>query len=228
MSVTVALAGASGRIGRVIDSVLAGLPGFEVVARLGHASALSELDDAQLVVDVTRLDVSETIVSHAVEQGKKAVVGTSGWGADRIASLAELVAGHPGSGVLIVPNFSVGSVLATRLAAQAARIFPAADIVEAHHEKKRDAPSGTAVRTREMMDDAREDHNRPIPIHSVRLPGIIARQTVTLGGVGEYITISHETTSPDSYRTGIELAVGAAMDVTGVEVGLDGLLGLAE
>ena len=146
----------------------------------------------------------------------------------------------PEAAVLIVPNFSLGSVLATRFAEQAARWFDSAEIIEAHHAGKSDSPSGTAVRTAERMAAARGDLGpvsaphvdqrargqqvAAIPVHSLRLDGVVARQDVLFGGPGELLTIRHDTTSPVAYQAGILLALRALPGVQGVQVGLESLL----
>src|SRR5919202_1158901 len=170
----------------------------------------------------------------AVAAKRPVLVGTSGWTADRVVSLrAGLPSGAPG--ILIVPNFSVGSVLATAFAEQAARWFDSIEIVEAHHAGKADSPSGTAVRTAERMAAARADLGPvaaphvdqrargqqvgSIPIHALRLDGVLARQEVLLGGAGELLTIRHETTSPAAYTAGIRMALDALPTTRGVVIG---------
>ena len=144
---------------------------------------------------------------------------------------------------MIVPNFSIGSVLATSFAATAARYFNSMEIIEAHHATKVDSPSGTAVRTAELMlasrgelgpvaaphvdQRARGQQVSSIPIHSLRMHGVVAKQDVILGGTGELLTISHETLSPSSYEAGIMLALRAVSSVQGIVVGLDRIIDLA-
>jgi 4-hydroxy-tetrahydrodipicolinate reductase len=152
------------------------------------------------------------------------------------------VAQHPDAGVVVIPNFALGSVVATHLAAIAARYFESIEIVEAHHAAKVDSPSGTAVRTAELIGHARADlgpvvapHTdqrargqqvASVPIHSLRLQGVVARQEVHLGGTGEVVTITHDTLSPSAYEAGILLGLRAAAQTSGLVVGLDSLLGL--
>lgn len=222
---TVGLVGATGRMGVLIDDLIETLDGFVVTARPGRSSDWSELDDVDVVVDVSHLDTSRALARYAVEAGKKLVIGTSGWSEELVSGLKVRAQGSPDAGVLIVPNFAVGSVVASRLSAIAASTFPDVEIVEAHHAAKVDAPSGTSVRTRELVTRSRPPQSKPVPIHSIRLPGIVARQTTFLGGDGEYITITHETTSSKAYLAGITLALNSVLSITGVQVGLDGLLG---
>ncbi|HHW50031.1 MAG TPA: 4-hydroxy-tetrahydrodipicolinate reductase [Pseudoclavibacter sp.] len=224
---TVGIVGASGRLGTVIDSVVSGMDDFRVVTRLRHGEGWDVLDGVDVVIDATQLEVSRAVADYCVAHDKKLLIGTSGWSADLVHALSERALDHPEAGVLIVPNFSLGSIVSTRLAALAARFFPTVEIVEAHHAKKKDAPSGTSVNTREQIEQARTPDARDIPIHSIRLPGVIAKQSVWLGGDGEYLTITHETTSNDSYRAGIAVAVRGVVGLSGVQVGMDELLGLA-
>lgn len=200
------------------------------------------MNDADLVVDVTVPAISPAVVEHAVANGLKVLVGTSGWSAERIVTLERLVADTADAGVVIVPNFSLGSVLASSFAARAARFFESIEIVEAHHASKLDSPSGTAVRTAELMSEARGELGpvaaphvdqrargqqvASIPIHSLRLQGVVAKQDVIFGGTGEVLTISHETLSPSSYEAGIVLALRATPGALGVTVGLDKLIDL--
>ena len=127
---------------------------FELVARLHSGSDLAELVGADVVVDVTAPAVSPGVVEFAVRHGIRVLVGTSGWSAERIATLRKAIDGEAEAGVLIIPNFSLGSVLATRFAATAARFYDSVEIIEAHHRDKRDSPSGTAIRTAELIGTA--------------------------------------------------------------------------
>ncbi|MGG7510329.1 4-hydroxy-tetrahydrodipicolinate reductase [Plantibacter sp. YIM 135249] len=242
MTTRVALAGASGKMGRLFTGIIDSLDDFELVASLGSSSDLSELDGADLVVDVTVPGVSQRIVDHAVGKGINVLVGTSGWSGDRIAALERRLVELPGQGVVIIPNFSLGSVLATSLATVAARFFDSIEIIESHRDTKVDSPSGTAVRTAELITRARGDRGpvsaphtdqrargqqvASIPIHSLRLQGVVAQQQVVFGGVDEVVTITHDTISPASYEHGIRLALAAARTATGVVVGLDRLMDL--
>lgn len=229
-------------MGRLFSGIIDSLDDFELVASLGSSSELSEMDGADLVVDVTVPGVSQRIVDHAVSQGVNVLVGTSGWSGERIQKLERRLAELPAQGVIIIPNFSLGSVLSTSLATVAARFFDSIEIVESHRDTKVDSPSGTAVRTAELMMAARGDRGpvaaphtdqrargqqvASIPIHSLRLQGVVARQEVVFGGSDELLTITHDTISPTSYERGIRLALEAARTARGVTVGLDSLLDL--
>jgi len=238
MTVSVAVLGATGRMGRLITRIIEEADDLVLHSALSSASSPREMLGADVLIDVTRLDVSERAVRFAIQHGIDVVVGTSGWGAERVEQLrTELPADR---GVVIVPNFSLGSVLTTRLAAIAGRFYDSVEIIEAHHAGKVDSPSGTAVRTAEAIADAREGELvapgagqeargaivRGIPIHALRLRGVVADQQVVLGGTGEVLTLRHETISQDAYVQGILLALRAAHGARGVTVGLDALLGL--
>ncbi|EYT51638.1 dihydrodipicolinate reductase [Leucobacter sp. UCD-THU] len=242
MSVSVAVAGATGRLGSLVCQVVEEHPDFELVARLDSGSGPEEGAEARILVDVSHPDASPAIVARALERGQRVIVGTSGWSADRLAELEDRLAGLPGSGAIVVPNFSLGSVLGTTLARIAAPYFDAIEVVEAHHPKKVDSPSGTAVRTAELMAEARDGREveapfaeQPargqlvagIPVHSLRLAGVVAKQEVRFGGPGEVLTVTHDTHSNEAYRVGIRAALEAADAARGLTVGLDRVLGIA-
>ena len=236
----VAVSGASGRLGSLVCEVVEQAAAFELSARLGSASPADAGADAEVLVDVSHPDASPAIVERALARGQRVIVGTSGWSAERLATLEELVAAHDGA-ALVVPNFSLGSVLGTALARIAAPHFDAVEIVEAHHPQKVDSPSGTAVRTAELIAEARA--GRPvdapfseqpargelvagIPVHSLRLAGVVAKQEVRFGGPGEVLTVTHDTHSNDAYRAGIGAALRFITRASGLTVGLDRVLGI--
>jgi len=236
----VALAGGTGKLGSIIRSVVESEPGYELTAVLTSASDMSELDGADLVIDATNPDASERILIAALERGARVLVGTSGWSAERIEQVRPAVE-RAGTGAVFVPNFSLGSVVGSAIAARASRFFDFAEIVEAHRDTKVDSPSGTAVRTAELIADAREEPvaapnaDQPargervagIPVHSLRRPGVIARQEVVLSGPGESLTIQHDTTDPAAaYAPGIRVALAGTMATTGITVGLEHFLEL--
>lgn len=240
---TVAVAGSTGRLGSLVCEIVEEHPGFELVERLTSKSSADAGAEADIVFDVTAPDVSPAIVQRAIARGQKVIIGTSGWSADRLAELERVVAATTGAGVIVVPNFSLGSVLGTALARIAAPHFDAIEVIEAHHPNKVDSPSGTAVRTAELMAQARagKDVDAPfadqpargqlvqgIPVHSLRMAGVVAKQEVRFGGAGEVLTITHDTHSNEAYRAGIRAALAAAPDCSGVTVGLDVLLGISE
>ena len=242
MITKVAVVGATGRMGQLAIRLIEASDEFEVYASLDSKAPLSDMLGADIVLDVTVPAVSQGIVEYAVANGLNVLVGTSGWSGERIASLERMITDKLAVGVVIVPNFSVGSVLATHFAALAAPFFDSIEIIEAHHASKVDSPSGTAVRTAELMGDARAalgpvaaphadqrargQQVSSIPIHSLRMAGIVAKQDVVFGGTGEVLTLSHETLSQTSYESGIMLGLRAARTARGVTVGLDKLIDL--
>src|SRR5690554_1305178 len=242
MTTTVAVVGATGKMGSLAARLIAESPDFDLVASLSSGSELSEMEAADLVVDFTHPAVSPRVVEHAVGAGLNVLVGTSGWSGDRISTLTRKLEGTPQLGVVIIPNFSVGSALVTAFSAMAARFYESIEIVEAHHASKVDSPSGTAVRTAELIglaraslgpvaaphtdQRARGQQVSSVPVHSLRMSGVIARQDVILGGTGEVVTLRHETTSAESYKAGILLGLAAARDARGVRVGLESIIDL--
>jgi 4-hydroxy-tetrahydrodipicolinate reductase len=242
MTTRVAIVGATGRLGAVIHDVVSDEPGYEVLAALSSRTDLAEIEGADLVIDATTPSVSGDVVRAAIAHGANLLVGTSGWSAERIAQIKPLVEAA-GTGAVFIPNFSLGSVIGSAIAAVAASFFPSIEIVEAHKDTKIDSPSGTAVRTAELIAAARSDVGpvaaphvdqrargqqvASVPIHSLRRPGVIARQEVVLSGPGESLSIVHDTTEPAlAYAPGIRLALPAARDARGVIIGLDSFLDL--
>ncbi len=177
---------------------------------------VDSLDGAEALVDFTRPDAVVPNVEAALEAGVPCVVGTSGWehAFARVGALAR----ERGLAVLYAPNFAIGAVLMMRLAAEASRHLPHAEIVELHHDTKRDAPSGTAKATAELLPGSP-------PIHSVRLPGLVAHQEVLLGGPGQLLTIRHDAFSREAYVPGVLLALERLSTLEpGLTVGLDAVL----
>lgn len=244
----VAVLGAGGRMGAEAVKAIEAAGDLKLVAALGRQDSLQTLVDAgaEVVVDLTVPDSTETNVRFAVEHGMHAVVGTTGWDADRLESLRALLAGHPEVGVLIAPNFAVGSVLASAFAAKAAKYFESVEIVELHHPNKVDAPSGTAVRTAQLIAASRAEAGVPaspdattseldgarganvdgVRVHSVRLRGLVAHQEVLLGGPGEQLTFRHDSYDRASFMPGVLLGVRTVGQRPGLTVGLDGYLDL--
>ncbi|MGO2519627.1 MAG: 4-hydroxy-tetrahydrodipicolinate reductase [Microbacterium sp.] len=242
MTKQVALVGGTGKLGGIIHAVINEMDGFEVSRVLTSSSDVSEIDGADLVVDATTPQVSIEIVRAAIDRGINVLVGTSGWSAERIALVRPLVE-SAGTGVVFIPNFSLGSVLGSALAAAAAPFFPSAEIIEAHRDTKVDSPSGTAVRTAELIAAARSEQGpvsaphadqrargqqvSSVPIHSLRRPGVIARQDVIFSGAGESLTFTHDTVdSAQAYAPGIRLALPFALEAQGVVVGLENMVDL--
>jgi len=232
MAIKVSVIGATGRMGKLALDLIDAADDLELHSALGSKSDASLSDGADVIFEVTRLEVSQQVVARAIDAGQKIVVGTSGWSAER---LAELPARLGESAVVVIPNFSVGSMLATRFAAEAGKFFDSIEIVETHHAGKLDSPSGTAVRTAELISanrttpvtapaaeqDARGQLVAGIPVHSLRLAGVSAKQDVHFGGVSELLTISHETSSVSAYSAGILASIRFAAKAQGLHVGLD-------
>jgi len=242
MTTRVAIVGGTGKLGGVIREVVEAEEGYDVAAVLTSASPLSDIDGVDLVIDATTPAVSIDVVRAAVERGINVLVGTSGWSNERIALVRSLVEAS-GTGAVFIPNFSLGSVIGSALASAAAPFFPSIEIVEAHHETKIDSPSGTAVRTAELIAAARADVGpvesphvdqrargqrvASVPIHSLRRPGVVARQETVLSGAGESLTIVHDTIDPSqAYAPGIRIALAAAREARGVHVGLDSFINI--
>jgi 4-hydroxy-tetrahydrodipicolinate reductase len=201
--VKVKLFGAGGKAGSVLAPALEGA---------GHE--LVELDVAEAMVDFTAPDVVVGNIAAALDAGVPCVVGTSGWDTAGVAAKAE----QARVAVFYAPNFAIGAVLMMRFAAEASRHMPRAEIVELHHETKVDAPSGTAKATVEAMDG-------DVPIHSVRLPGIVAHQEVLLSERGQLLTIRHDAFSREAYVPGVLLALERLASLpAGLTVGLENLL----
>ena len=207
----VALFGAGGKVGSVLGPALAEA-GHEIEAvDLREGGAMPAADAA---VDFTAPAAAPGNVRAALESGVPCVVGTSGWDPSELGELAR----ERGLQLFIAPNFAIGAVLMMRFAAEASRVMERAEIVELHHAGKLDAPSGTAARTAEMMEG-------DVPIHSVRLPGIVADQEVILGDVAQTLTIRHVTTDRTSFMPGVLLAVRRVADLReSPVVGLEHLL----
>lgn len=233
MTKKIAVVGATGRMGKLALDLIDASQDLSVFAALDSKSELAAVLGADAIFDVTRLDVSAEVVAFAQANSIPVVVGTSGWSKDKLANLDS-----NGSAVLVIPNFSVGSMLATRFAADAAKFFDSIEILEAHHAGKVDSPSGTAVRTAELIaesrgttplvpgvgQEARGQIVSGVPIHSLRLDGVSAKQSVFLAGSAELLTISHETSSVAAYSAGILASLRFALTATGVHVGLESVI----
>jgi 4-hydroxy-tetrahydrodipicolinate reductase len=214
--IRVGVAGAAGRMGQTVCEAVEGADDMVLAGRADPTlgTALGDiLGDVDVVVDFT---VPETALENAracVRAGVHAVVGTTGWDPSELA-------GESGGGkVFVAPNFAIGAVLMMQFAAQASKYMAKAEIIELHHDRKVDAPSGTAARTAELMDG-------DVPIHSVRLPGLVAHQEVILGTTGQSLTVRHDSYDRTSFMPGVLLAVRTVPEREGLTVGLDALLGI--
>ncbi|MEW6582876.1 MAG: 4-hydroxy-tetrahydrodipicolinate reductase [Actinomycetota bacterium] len=223
----VMVVGAAGRMGQAVVAAVTGADDMAVASRVDPALPVShrvypsveaalEAGGADVAVDFTRPD---TVFANAVaclEAGVHCVIGTTGLSDAEVARLGEL-AGAGEANCLIAPNFAIGAVLMMRFAAEASRHMQKAEIVELHHDRKLDAPSGTALRTASLMDGQ-------VTIHSVRLPGLVAHQEVIFGGLGETLTIRHDSLSRESFMPGVLLAVRQVVARPGLTLGLEPLL----
>jgi 4-hydroxy-tetrahydrodipicolinate reductase len=249
----VGVLGARGRMGGTVVQAVAGTDDLTVAAQVDEGDPRDPLLACDVVVDFTRPDVVLDNLRWCIGHGLSVVVGTSGFGDERLAQVRDWLApeagpdARPDVRVLIVPNFSVGAVLMMRFAQQAARFFESTEVIELHHAAKADAPSGTALRTAAMIADARKDAGLGAPpdattselpgargtvadgihVHSVRVAGLVAHQEVLLGGHGEILTIRHDSLDRASFMPGVLLAARRVATLPpGLTVGLDALLDL--
>ncbi len=219
--IRVAVAGAAGRMGGTVCRAVDGAEDMELVARADPALDAS-LDDAlaerpDVLVDFTLPDTAVANARTAVKRGVHVVLGTTGFAITELEGLT-------GANVFIAPNFAIGAVLMMRFAAEAARHMARAEIIELHHDTKVDRPSGTAARTAALMRAAAGGQGE-VPIHSVRLPGLVAHQEVILGDVGQTLTIRHDSIDRESFMPGVLLAVRRVGGLTeSPVVGLERLL----
>jgi 4-hydroxy-tetrahydrodipicolinate reductase len=242
--IRVGVLGARGRMGTEVCKAVDAADDLELVAMVDDGDWLFNVSDAgaDVVVDFTTPDVVMDNLHWCIDQGINAVVGTSGFTESRLKRVRSWLTHKPELGVIIAPNFAVGAVLMMDFAARAARFFESVEIVEMHHPKKIDAPSGTAVRTAEMIAVAREgmaampDATKEemsgargsliegVRVHSLRATGLIAHQEVLLGTEGETLTIRHDSYDRKSFMPGVLMAVRKVMDRPGLTVGLGPLL----
>ncbi len=264
--VRVAVSGAAGRMGRAVVRAVCGQPDLQLVAAFGRQRHLGE--DAGLVAGVgavgvavepasripelagkadvlVEFSVGEGAVENATraaEAGVRPVVGATGYSPQALEGLRQACAQRRLGG-LVAPNFALGAVLLMRFCQQAAVYFPHAEIVELHHDRKRDAPSGTALRTAQLIAQARSQTPPPavteeekvagvrggvhegVRVHSVRLPGLVAHQEVLFGGPGQVLTLRHDAYSEESFLPGVLLAVQRVLDLSELVVGLEHILG---
>jgi 4-hydroxy-tetrahydrodipicolinate reductase len=205
--IAVAVAGAAGRMGETVCAAVEGAEDMELVGRVDPAlgTTLEEvLPDTEVVVDFTQPDTALENALACLQAGVHAVIGTTGFDLDVLREAAAEQRGHPAN-VLVAPNFAIGALLMMRFAVEASRHMVKAEIIELHHDQKLDAPSGTAARTAHLMAEA--TGGTVPPIHSVRLPGLVANQEVILGDVGQTLTIRHDTIGRESFMPGVLLAI---------------------
>jgi len=241
--IKVGVLGAKGRMGAEVVRAVRDAGDLELVAALDLGDSLDELinNGAEVVVDFTTPDSVMANLEFLIANEINAVVGTTGFDDGKIAKLAADLKAHPSVGVLIAPNFAIGAVLMMEFAAKAARYFESAEIIELHHPAKVDAPSGTAARTAQLMSEARKEAGLAampdathtaldgargamvggIPVHSVRVRGLVAHQEVILGGLGETLTIRHDSIDRAGFMPGVLLGVRSVVKVPGLTHGLD-------
>jgi len=233
----VGVAGALGKLGRAACSAIASAPdltlacGFARTAASARDGSIPLYDDLgdfydvglDVVIDCTVYPTTIDVVRGAIDSGVSPVIGATGWTDEDLVSISDRC-DEAGVGALLVPNFSVGAILMMRFAEQAARLMPDAEIVEMHRATKLDKPSGTAKMTAKRIAAARGLDRGAVPIHSVRLPGMVAHQATIFGGIGETLTIRHDSLSHDSFAAGIVLAARNVRSLRGFQTGLDALM----
>jgi 4-hydroxy-tetrahydrodipicolinate reductase len=244
----VGVLGARGKVGSEVCRAVEAAEDLELVARIDAGDPMDDLvaSGAQAVVDFTHPDVVMDNLEVCIRHGIHAVVGTTGFDDERLERLRGWLADSPGTGVLVAPNFSIGAILMMRFAAVAAPFYESVEIVELHHPDKADAPSGTARRTAELVAAARAEAGcDPVPdatstalegargadvagirVHGLRIRGLVAHQEVVLGGVGETLTIRHDSLDRASFTPGVLTGLRAIADHPGLTVGLEELLDL--
>lgn len=235
MTIKVSVVGATGRMGKLAVELISSSTDLELHSVIDSKTTLDKAVGADVVFEATKLEVSKQVVDFAIANQINLVVATSGWTSQDFESLSV-----EQSALVIIPNFSIGSVLGSRFAAEAAKYFSTVEIVETHHAGKADSPSGTAIRTAEMIQKNRR--NAPaiqgagqtargevvagVPIHSLRVDGVSAKQEVIFGGNQESLIISHQANSVQAYSAGILESIRFAYAAKGLVVGLDQVLGI--
>jgi 4-hydroxy-tetrahydrodipicolinate reductase len=241
--INVAVLGARGRMGSEVVKAVEAAEGLALVAALDMGDSLEQLKGsaAHVVVDFTTPDSVMANLEFLIVNGINVVVGTTGFDDSKLATVKGWLAANPSVGVLIAPNFAIGAVLMMEFAAKAARYFESAEVIELHHPAKVDAPSGTAARTAELMGAARKkaglgampdatttslDGARGavvagIPVHSVRARGLVAHQEVLFGGLGETLTIRHDSIDRAGFMPGVILGIRKIVNTPGLTHGLD-------
>ncbi|WP_259454363.1 4-hydroxy-tetrahydrodipicolinate reductase [Streptomyces ginkgonis] len=244
----VAVLGAGGRMGSEAVRAVGAAEDMELVAALGRGDDLEQLVSAgaQVAVDLTHPDAVMANLEFCVRHGIHGVVGTTGFTEERLAQLRTWLAASPATGVLIAPNFGIGAVLTMHFAQQAARFFESVEIVELHHPHKADAPSGTAVRTAQLIARARAEAELPaqpdatstalegargadvdgVPVHAVRLRGLVAHQEVLFGDEGEIFTLRHDSMNRGSFMPGVLLGIRRVYGAPGLTLGLEHFMDL--
>lgn len=246
--IRVGVLGARGKMGATVVDAVNNASGMEVVAALDLGDSLEVLtvNKAEVVVDFTTPDAVMSNLEFVIKHGMHAVVGTTGFDDARIATIKAQLSNSPDIGLLIAPNFGLGAILMMEFAKKAAPLFESVEIIELHHPNKVDAPSGTAKRTAELiadvrraaksapmpdathesLDGARGANVDGVPIHSVRARGFVAHQEVIFGGVGETLTIRHDSLDRQSFMPGVLLGITKVVTTPGLTFGLENFLNL--
>lgn len=244
--IDVAVFGANGKMGAETCRAIGRAEGLTLVAGVDHGDPHEEAARAQVIVDFTHPDAVMDNLKFCIDRGIHAVVGTTGWTDERLAQVREWLAEKPEVGVIIASNFSIGAILMMDLAKRGARFFESVEIVEMHHPNKADAPSGTAATTARAIAGARAEaglgpipdateHDPDgargalidgIPVHAVRLQGLVAHQEVLFGTAGETLTLRHDSFDRASFMPGVIAAVRAVGDRPGLTMGIESILGL--
>jgi 4-hydroxy-tetrahydrodipicolinate reductase len=241
--IKVGVLGARGRMGAEVVAAVEAAADCQLVAALDLGDSLDQLvaSDAQVFVDFTTPDSVMANIEFLITHKIHAVIGTTGFDDARLAKLKSLSSAHPEVGILIAPNFAIGAVLMMEFAAKAAKYFESAEIIELHHPNKVDAPSGTASRTAGLISAARKDAKLPampdatstsldgargalvgdVPVHSVRLRGLVAHQEVLFGGLGETLSIRHDSLDRAGFMPGVLLGIRSVISRPGVTFGLE-------
>jgi len=244
--IRVAVVGAAGNMGAQTCRAVAADPATALVASLDQDDDLALLSGSgtQVLVDFTHPDAVMTTIQTAIGVGIHCVVGTTGFTKERLHRVSAWLDDAPGIGVMIAPNFSVGAVLMMRFAEQAAAFFDSVEVIELHHPGKADAPSGTSSLTAQRIARSRRDAGRPpapdatvdqlpgargadvdgIPVHSVRLSGLVAHQEVLLGAPGEMLTLRHDSLDRASFMPGVLMGVRYVREHPGLTVGIEAAL----
>ena len=244
--IRVGVLGARGRMGAEVCRSVEAAEDMEIVAMVDTGDWMFDVADAgaEVVVDFTHPDVVMDNIRFCIDQDIQCVVGTSGFDADRLDTVRQWLVPKPKLGVLVAPNFALGAVLSMRFAQLAARYYRSAEIIELHHDRKVDAPSGTAMHTARLvawaraaaelepgqdattseLAGARGAQVDQVRVHSVRLPGLVAHQEVLFGGQGETLTIRHDSYDRKSFMPGVLLGIRSILGRPGLTVGLENLL----
>lgn len=244
----VGVLGAHGRVGTAIVAAVEAADDLTLAAALDHGDDLQALVDggAEVVVDFTVPDAVMANVEFCVKHGIHCVIGTTGWTEERYTQVREWLEENPGTGVLVAPNFAISAVLTMKFAEMAAPFFESAEVIELHHPNKKDAPSGTAVHTAEgiararqeagmgaqpdateqSLDGARGADVQGVPVHAVRMTGMVAHEQVIFGTRGQSLTIKQDSYDRESFVPGVLIGVEKIGENPGLTIGLESFLGL--